>query len=109
MYTKKTNNTNKLMQVSYHSTLTKIQKLQNLKKKISIPAGIARNWPVFKPVWNVDVSILVYIPVGTASISTVLTTLHPNSIHLSEVLGLSCIFVLEPYPLSLMSMFVFKI
>ena len=33
MHTKKTNNTNKLMQISYHSALTKIQKLQNLKKK----------------------------------------------------------------------------
>ena len=29
---KKTNNTNKLMQISYHSALTKIQKLQNLNK-----------------------------------------------------------------------------
>ena len=59
MHTKKTNNTNKLMQISYHFTLKKIQKLQNLKKKIIIiiiiklfflylpvspvPAGIARN------------------------------------------------------------------
>ena len=33
MHTKKTNNTNKLMQISYHFALTKIQKLQNLKKK----------------------------------------------------------------------------
>ena len=33
MHTKKTNNTNKLMQISYHSALTKIKKLQNLKKK----------------------------------------------------------------------------
>ena len=33
MHTKKTNNTNKLIQISYHSILTKIQKLQNLKKK----------------------------------------------------------------------------
>ena len=33
MHTKKTNNINKLMQISYHSALTKIQKLQNLKKK----------------------------------------------------------------------------
>ena len=33
LYTKKTNNTNKLIQISYHSTLTKIQKLQNYKKK----------------------------------------------------------------------------
>ena len=29
LHTKKTNNTNKLMQVSYYSTLTKIQKIQN--------------------------------------------------------------------------------
>ena len=29
LHTKKTNNTNKLMQISFHSTLTKIQKLQN--------------------------------------------------------------------------------
>ena len=29
LHTKKTNNINKLMQISYHSTLTKIQKLQN--------------------------------------------------------------------------------
>ena len=28
LHTKKTNNTNKLMQISYHSVLTKIQKLQ---------------------------------------------------------------------------------
>ena len=33
MHTKKTNNTNKLIQISYHSILTKIQKLQNFKKK----------------------------------------------------------------------------
>ena len=43
MHTKKTNNTNKLIQISYHSILTKIQKLQNLKKKkkklFSIPAS----------------------------------------------------------------------
>ena len=31
LHTKKTNNTNKLMQINYHSALTKIQKLQNLK------------------------------------------------------------------------------
>ena len=45
------------MQISYHSALTKIQKLQNLKKKKKtffflyrpvrmVPACIARNWPV---------------------------------------------------------------
>ena len=44
MHTKKTNNTNKLMQISYHFALTKIQKLQNLKKKkkktfFFVPAG----------------------------------------------------------------------
>ena len=33
MHTKKSNNTNKLIQISYHSVQTKIQKLQNLKKK----------------------------------------------------------------------------
>ena len=47
------------MQISYHSALTKIQKLQNLKKKIKtfflywsvspVPAG---TWPVFFPVRN---------------------------------------------------------
>ena len=31
LHIKKTNNTNKLMQISYHSALTKIQKLQNFK------------------------------------------------------------------------------
>ena len=55
------------MQISYHSVLTKIQKLQNFKKNNKIkkiflyrpvrpvPAGIARNWPVrpvFFPVRN---------------------------------------------------------
>ena len=29
LHTKKTNNTNKLIQISHHSALTKIQKLQN--------------------------------------------------------------------------------
>ena len=61
MHIKKTNNTNKLIQVSYHSILTKIQKLQNLKKKKKkkkilyrpvrpVSAGITRNWPV-RPVY----------------------------------------------------------
>ena len=70
------------MQISYHSTLTKIQKLQNLKKKKknSVLARIARNWPVFKPVQNVDVLILVYVSVwyisaDMASTGIVLTTL----------------------------------
>ena len=50
MHTKKTNNTNKLMQISYHFAQTKIQKLQNLKNNnnkkfkkkknfFSVPAG----------------------------------------------------------------------
>ena len=60
MHTKKTNNTNKLMQISYHFAQTKIQKLQNLKnnnnKKLKkkkkfflyqlvhpVPADIAQN------------------------------------------------------------------
>ena len=34
LHTKKTNNTNKLMQISYYFALIKIQKLQNLKKII---------------------------------------------------------------------------
>ena len=42
MHTKKTNNTNNLMQISYHYALKKIQKLQNLIKKnfFFVPAGI---------------------------------------------------------------------
>ena len=91
MHPKKTNNTNKLMQISYHSTLTKIQKLKNLKiknkNKNYALASIARNWPVwpvFKPVQNIDVSIPVYIlvryiPADTAGTSTVLTTLLYNA------------------------------
>ena len=104
MHTKKTNNTNKLIQISYHSALTKIQKLQNLKKKkkklFSVPAGTPDTgwycpklasmtgtwlvWPVFKPVRNVDVSISVYILVlyilaGTVGTDTVLTTLPYTS------------------------------
>ena len=87
MHTKKTNNTNKLMQICYHFALTKIQKLQNLKKNKKIkktffvPAGIARNWLVwlvrlvFKPIRNVDFLIPVYIPTGTAGTGMVLTTL----------------------------------
>ena len=67
MHTKKTNNTNKLMQISCHSVLTKIQKLQNLKKKkkkIYVPAGIARNWPVrpvFFPVRNRGVECIGFL------------------------------------------------
>ena len=48
MHTKKTNNTYKLMQISYYSALIKIQKLQNLKKKkklFSIPASTGRYCP----------------------------------------------------------------
>ena len=39
LHTKKTNNTNMLMQISYHYVLTKIQKLQNLKKKTFFCTG----------------------------------------------------------------------
>ena len=50
MHTKKTNNTNKLIQISYYSALTKIQNFKKKKKKkIFVPAntsGIARYWPV---------------------------------------------------------------
>ena len=71
------------MQISYHSTITKIQKLQNLKKKKKnyVLTGIAQNrlvWlvrPVFIPVRNVDVLIPIYIPVQYIPAGTVLTTL----------------------------------
>ena len=43
MHTKKKKNTNKLMQISYHFVLTKIQKLQNLKKK-------KKNFFLYRPV-----------------------------------------------------------
>ena len=73
--------TNKLMQVSYHFALIKIQKLKNLKKKkktffctIRYCPKLAGTWPVFKPVRNVDVLIPVHIPAGMASTGTVLTT-----------------------------------
>ena len=76
------------MKISYHYALTKIQKLQNFKKKkkkivlVGTP-GTDRYcpiWLVFKPVRNVDVSIPVYIPVryilaGTAGTGTVLSLL----------------------------------
>ena len=51
LHIKKTNNTNKLMQISYHSALTKITKLKKKKR-------IARNWlvgPVFFSVRNMGV------------------------------------------------------
>ena len=98
MHTKKTNNTNKLIQISYHSILTKIQKLQNFKKKKKknfflyrpvrpVPAGIARNWPVrpvrpvFFPVRNrgVECTGLLASTVysgHTGRYGTELTTLH---------------------------------
>ena len=86
MHTKKTNNTNKLMQISYHYALKKIQKLQNYKKKKKknfflyrlvclVPAGIVWNWPVFKSEQNVNVSISVFIPVWYIPTDMVLTTL----------------------------------
>ena len=85
------------MQINYHSVLTKIQKLQNLKRKklffffvpIGTPStgrycpklvGMTGTWLVrlvFKPVRNVDVMVPVYIPVRYIPVSTdtVLTTL----------------------------------
>ena len=91
LHTKKTNDINKLMQISYHSTLTKIQKLQKKKKLFSVPTGIARNrlvWPVFKPVQNVGISISVFVlvryrPAGIAGTGTVSTTLLLLLIELS--------------------------
>ena len=67
------------MQISYHSALTKIQKkkknffLYQLLRLVL--AGIARNWPIFKPEQNVDVSISVFVPVRYIPIDMVLTTL----------------------------------
>ena len=87
MHTKKTNNTNKLIQISYHSALTKIQKLQNLKKKKKIvPTSIARNWlvwPVFFPVQNKGVIRIGFLAGTvysgrTGRYGTVLTTLVPT-------------------------------
>ena len=63
------------MQVSYYFALTKIQKLQNFKKKKDFfcagqqclkLADMAGTWsvrPVFKPVQNIGTSILVYISI----------------------------------------------
>ena len=80
------------MEISYHSAITKIQKLPK-KKKISVPtstlgtgrycsklADMASTWlvqPVFKPVWHIGISIPVYIPIQyiPASIGMVSTTL----------------------------------
>ena len=84
------------MQISYHSTITKIQKLQNLKKKKknSVMTGIARNWlvwlvrPVFIPVRNVDVLIPIYIPVQYIPAGTVLTTLGRIGSLMSNLLKL---------------------
>ena len=70
LHIKKTNNTNKLMQISYHSALTKIQKKKKLffctSQYCPKLAGMTGTWlvrPVFKPVRNVDVTVSVYIPV----------------------------------------------
>ena len=92
MHIKKTNNTNKLIQISYHSILTKIQKLQNLKKKKKkkkflyrpvrpVSADITRNWPVYFSVRNRGVertgllASTVYSG-HTGRYGTELTTLH---------------------------------
>ena len=39
LHTKETNNTNKLMQINYHSVLTKIQKLQQQKRIFPLLSG----------------------------------------------------------------------
>ena len=101
MHTKKTNNINKLIQISYHSILTKIQKLQNLKNNnnnykknfFSVPAGtpdigrycpkltgMAGTWlvrPVFFPVRNrrLNHTGLLAGTVYTGRYGTVLTPL----------------------------------
>ena len=41
LHTKESNNINKLMQISYHSTLTKIQNLQKKKKKKNLFSVLA--------------------------------------------------------------------
>ena len=76
MHTKKTNNTNKLMQISYHYALKKIQKLQNLIKKkkknffFFVPASTPGTGRYFFQYETgglyVPVCLLVqYIPAGT--------------------------------------------
>ena len=101
MHTKKTNNTNKLMQISYHFALTKIQKLQNLKNNnnnnknfFSVPAGTLGIWPVrpvFFPVRNrgVNRTGLLAGTVYTSHISqygTILTPLVWIQIELLQLL-----------------------
>ena len=60
---------------------SKITKLKKKKKKLlSVPVGNAQNqpiWLVFKPVRNIDISILVYVSVRyiPTNTGTVLTTL----------------------------------
>ena len=86
MHTKKTNNTNKLMQIKLPFCLYKNSKITKLKKKkfLSVSAGNAQNqpiWLVFKPVRNIDISILVYVPVwyiptNTGTILTILIWMH---------------------------------
>ena len=102
MHTKKTNNTKKLMQISYHSALIKIFKITKLKKKKLFflywlvhpkSACTPNTWLVclvFKLVRNVGISILVYVLVryilaSTASTGTVSTTLCAFSLVMIEV------------------------
>ena len=59
MHTKKTNNTNKLILISYHSILTKIQKLQNFKKK--------KNFFLYRPVLP-EIDRYGWYKAGTADI-----------------------------------------
>ena len=97
MHTKKTTNTNKLIQISYHSVLIKIQK----KKKVSASTtntsryclklvGIAGTWLEFKLVRNIGVSISIYVPVqymlaNTIGIGTVSTTLNQSTATLGQI------------------------
>ena len=67
MYTKKTNNTNKLIQISYHSAITKIQKLQKykIKKKLffSFFLSIIANTP-----GTLEISQYAWYTIGMPSI-----------------------------------------
>ena len=54
MHIEKTNNTNKLMQISYHFALTKIQKLQNFKNNNNKKKTFFLYWPVRSVLPEID-------------------------------------------------------
>ena len=69
------------MQINYHLVLTKIQKLQNWKKKKNTyfytilyrpkhpkSLDMVDTRPIFKPIRNVDVSLLVHVSVRYISV-----------------------------------------